>query len=112
MLFSVFLSSSAVMWPATVTRPALAECLYCRWPLLALILYQPSASMSLMISRTFILPSFLPPSRTLWPWGRHLACRGFRPVAGGRSVWACCLPGGEEPGQALHVPRVHPVDHE
>src|SRR5439155_22722885 len=66
MLFCVFLSRTAFIWPGPVTRPGLTECLYCLWPPRALILYQPADSMSLMISRTFILPSFT---------SRSAACR-------------------------------------
>src|SRR5271157_3160186 len=37
-----------------VTRPALVGCLYCRWLPLVATKYQPSASISLTASRTFI----------------------------------------------------------
>src|SRR5215475_10421696 len=39
--------------PAIVTRPRFSECLYCRWLPTVVTRYQPSASISLIISRTF-----------------------------------------------------------
>src|SRR5215468_2415017 len=53
MLRSVPGGNSALGLPAIVTRPGLRGCLYCRWLPTVTTMYQPSASISLIISRTF-----------------------------------------------------------
>jgi hypothetical protein len=45
--------NSALGLPAIVTRPGFSGCLYCRWLPAVVTRYQPSASISLIISRTF-----------------------------------------------------------
>src|SRR5215831_14376919 len=53
MLRSVPGGNSALGLPPIVTRPGLSWCLYCRWLPTVATRYQPSASISLIISRTF-----------------------------------------------------------
>ena len=53
MLRSVPGGNSALGLPTIVTRPGFSGCLYCRWLPAVLTRYQPSASISLIISRTF-----------------------------------------------------------
>src|ERR1022692_3834415 len=53
MLRSVPGGNSAPGLPAIVTRPGFSGCLYCRWLPAVLTRYQPSASISFIISRTF-----------------------------------------------------------
>ena len=53
MLRSVPGGNSALGLPAIVTRPGLSGCFYCRWLPAVVTRYQPSASISLIISRTF-----------------------------------------------------------
>src|SRR5215813_115673 len=53
MLRSVPGVNSALGLPAIVTRPGLSGCLNCRWLPAVVTRYQPSASISLIISRTF-----------------------------------------------------------
>jgi hypothetical protein len=52
MLRSVPGGKTALSFPATVTRPGLAGCLYCRWLPRVAAKYQLSASVSLIISLT------------------------------------------------------------
>src|SRR5262245_23568026 len=66
MLSSSLGGRSLLSLPDTVTFPFLTGCLYCRCPLLDLTRYQPSLSISLMISRTFTAAAFrLLPSAVL-----------------------------------------------
>src|SRR5258708_10358379 len=55
MLLSVFGGTSTEVCPATVTLPGLYGCLYCRWLPSWFTFRQPSRSITLMISRTFIV---------------------------------------------------------
>src|SRR5437870_10592218 len=54
MLFRVPGATSSDSLPATVTRPGFLGCLYCRWLPLVATRNQPSASISLITSRTFM----------------------------------------------------------
>jgi len=56
-LFKVPRGISSEGCPATVTVPGFLECLYWRWLPRVLSRYQPSSSMNLMTSRTFMTPS-------------------------------------------------------
>jgi len=60
-LFNVpFAISSDILCTAMETKPLFTLCLYCRWLPFCLTKYQPSFSISSIISRTFIIinPSF------------------------------------------------------
>src|SRR5436190_10368536 len=67
MLRSVPGGKTALGLPATVTRPGLDGCLYCRWLPLITTRYQPSASMSLSISPTLSGTVHLSPERASGP---------------------------------------------
>src|SRR5262252_7069831 len=77
MLRSVPGGNSAVGLPAIVTRPGLSGCLYCRWLPTVVIRYQPSASISLIISRTFRGTDYsisCCPAVPRRSWGRAACC--------------------------------------
>src|SRR5580700_6974017 len=81
MLFRVPGAKSSDGLPATVTRPDFSGCLNCRWLPRVATRYQPSASKSLMTSRTFTLD---------YPWEAcPLGQYGIRTSAGSnQTIWA------------------------